>query len=427
MICLVSTSSAAVDIAIDRALMVAIHDGDHSRMRLLLKRGVDPNQRLADGSLPLAWAIEQQDSRAVGLLLKHGAQVDDPDPAANLFRPLVVACLHPSIDVLNQLLDHKPDLNVRGPENIPALSLCAGHAPADVVQRMINAGALVGSTDDNGQTALMWAAAYARLENFNLLLAHDADINGQSLGGFTPVMFAVKSGDAEVAAQAVARGADIRKRAPDGTSLVQLAMYQGNYDFAVELVGTETNLDEYDRNGRQLLHAAVIANQPVLVRRLLDAGADINALTSVSKVPWRYESNFRAGDYQFPLLPPILLAAEQGHSELIQELAKRGANLGVRSAAGNNLVLAAAASGSAKALQVALTLAPDANVTNNRGETPLHRVLSSVSGPALGAMLKTLAKSGARADIANAMGKTAGEIAGDEYFKHRTEFAVLFR
>lgn len=405
----------------------AIHSGDHRRLAQLLKRRVNPNQPLPDGSQPLSWAIEQQDPHAVRLLLKHSAKVNDPAPTANLFKPLIVACLHPSSEVLNQLLDKEPNLNVRGPDDISALSLCAAHAPVQVLQRMINSGASVNAVDDNGQTPLMWAAANARIENFELLMSKGANIEQVSHGGFTPLMFAVKSGSAEMASRALAAGGDPQRRAPDGTSLIQLAMYQGNYSFALQLIDRNIDLDAYDRNGRQLLHAAVVANQPTLVQRLLDVGANIDALTTPSKVPWRYESNFRAGDYEFPLLPPIMLAAEEGHEEIMRLLASRGAKIDVRSAAGNNLVLAAAGSNRAEALEVALALSPDANVSDNRGETPLHRVLGSASGLKLNIMLKILAKHGARTDIANARGKTAADIAGDEHFKQKADFAALFR
>ncbi len=407
-------------------LLTAILDGDHNRLERLLRSRANPNERLPDGSLPLAWAVERQDLRAVELLLKHRAWAQDPDPAGNEFRPLVVACLHPSEPVLNALLDAGADVNTRGPEGIPALSLCAARAPSPVVGRLIRAGATVTAADDNGQTALMWAAAHARHDSFKLLLDQGADINRLSKGGFSALMFAAKSGNADIARLALASGADSGQTTADGTTLLQLSIYQGNFQFAEHLVNRQTEVHRYDRNGRQPLHAAVLANEPALVRRLLDAGAPINAVTTRSEVHWRYESNFRAGDYEFPILSPLLLAAREGHAELLGLLAARGADIAHRDAEGNNLVLAAAASNSPDALRVALQLSADANVRNERGDTPLHRALASGTDDELYAMLEILADYGARTDIKNRQGKTAIDIARKLHKVVRTSFATLF-
>ena len=407
-------------------LPALIRSGDHAGLARALAAGADANTRLPDGSLPLAWAVERQDAEAVRLLLDHGASVDDADPAANPFRPLLVACLYADDAVLGQLLDAGADVAITGRDGLPVLSVCAAHASAAMVERMIGAGAPVRGADANGQTPLMWAAAHGRVDTFTLLLRHGAAIRRRSAGGFTPLLFAIKSGSAAMANAALDAGADADDVAADGTSAVQLAMYQGNFGFAERLIERGVDVHAFDLNGRQLLHAAVLADQPRLVRRLLAAGADVNALTRPSEVPWKYESNFRAGAYEWPPTPPLMLAAQQGLAEMMRLLAGAKADTGWRSKDGDNLVLAAAGSGVADALDVALALAPDANVTNTRGETPLHRVLGRATGKSLDAMLAILAAHGARPDIANGAGRTALEIAQEEHFAGRAAFTALF-
>ncbi|HSG89617.1 MAG TPA: ankyrin repeat domain-containing protein [Pseudomonadales bacterium] len=415
-----TAATAAADLP---ALIRAV---DHAGLARALAAGADPDQRLADGSLPLAWAAEMQDVEAVRLLLAHGAAVNDEAPAANPFRPLLVACLHPHADVLAQLLDAGADVTITGPDRLPVLSVCAAHAPTALVRRMIEAGAPVNARDARGQTPLMWAAANARVETFALLLASGAAIDERSDGGFTPLLFAVKSGSAAMADAALAAGGDPDLRLPDGTSAVQLAMYQGNHGFAARLVERGVDVHAYDHNGRQLLHAAVLADQPRLVRLLLAAGADLDALTGAPTVEWKYESNFRAGAYEWPPTPALMLAAEAGLADTMRLLAEAGADSAWRSATGDNIVLAAAGSGVPEALEVALALAPDADVSNERGETPLHRVLARATGPALDAMLATLARHGARTDLENGRGETAAQIAAKTHFAGRATFAAHF-
>jgi len=407
-------------------LMTAIRAGDHEGLRALLRQGQDPNGRLADGSLPLAWAIERQDPAMVTLLLDHGARVDDGTAEANPFRPLVAACLYPQPQVLRALLDRGPDVQASGPDGISVLALCAAHAPAAVVRRLLALGAEVDAVDDRGQTPLMWAAAHGRIGSFELLRDAGADVNRRSRGGFTPLLFAIKSGSAAMADAALAAGGDPAVRTPDGTTAMQLAMYQHNHDFALHLAGQGVDVEAYDRNGHQLLHKAVLADRADLAARLLAQGADVDALTGESAVEWRYESNFRAGDYQFPARSPLLLAADAGLPGMMRLLAEAGADPGQRDPEGNNLVLTAAASGVPEALTVALELAPDANVRNARRQTPVHRVLASASGAALQRMLATLAAYGAAVDLPDDQGRTAADIAGDEHFKDRQAFTEVF-
>jgi len=403
-----------------------IRTANYSQLEYRLKAGLDPQSRLPDGSLPLAWAAEMQDAQAMGLLLAHGASPDDAGPRANPFRPIIVACQYGEEQVLDLLLDANADVAVTGPDNIPALSLCAGHASSKIVARMINAGALPDETDAKGQTPLMWAAINGRVDNVELLLRLGADANRQTTGGFTPLFFAVKSGRLDVAEAIIAGGGDPTYQTPDSTSVMQLAMYQHNYAFAGAMAKRAIDLSRYDRNGRQLLHAAVIANQPELVDLLLAQGADVNAVTKPSLVKWRYESNFRAGAYEFPIIPSLMLAALQGHSEILSRLADAGADTKFLTPEGDDVLLMAASSGDPETLHVALGLNTDVNAINKRGDTALHKVLANGTGEALVEMLKMLAQHGARADIENSKGMTAKAIAEDEHFKNKDTFAALF-
>ena len=403
-----------------------IVSGDYHGLQAALTAGADPNARLPDGSLALAWAIERQDPEPVEMLLRAGAAVNDPDPAANPYRPLIVACLNPQPEVMRLLLDAGADVNARGPDGISALALCAENAPADTVSRLLARGAAVNATDRLGQTPLMRAAANGHAALFHLLLVHGADVRQSSSGGFTPLMFAARSGDGATARLALAAGGNPGDRAADGTTLVQLAMLQGNYDFVAALVRRGADLHAVDLNGRALLHAATLANQPSLVRLLVEHGADINQVTDLPRVHWKYESNFRAGDYEFPRLTPLLIAAENGAAELMTYLAEQGADPAHRTRDGYGLVLAAASSANADALATALRLAPDANVANEHGETPLHRVLRQVQEPALAPLLQVLAENGARTDLENGQGETARDMAREPHFKGNRAFVRAF-
>jgi ankyrin repeat protein len=420
-------SSAATP---DDTLAQAIRSGDGAAARTLLASRANPNQPLPDGSTPLAWAVDSQNREMVKLLLDRGAK---PNAAGSTsLPPLMIACEYGDPAVLDLLLDAHADVRVAGADGITPLSLCAGNAPAAIVKRLIVAGAEVEKADDRGQTPLMWAAAKGRVANIRVLLAHGALINRATRGGFTPLFFALKSGVAEAPVAVLEAGGNADYIAPDGTSVVQLAMYQKDYEFAARMIERGVNLTAFDRDGNQLLHAAILANQPSLVKLLLAKGADANAQTGAPQVKRRFEVNFTSADYKVVPKSPLLLAAECGCANIMNMLVAAGANPKFRAADGTNVVLAAVTSGRLAALELALRLAPDPNTTTADGQTPLHLLLGSdarTDSAALieiGDMMKLLADKGARTDIKNGAGKTPDDVAQDAETGAKAAFEATF-
>jgi len=384
----------------------------------------DPNALRPDGSTPLAWAVENQDRDAVRLLLKRGAKpsgVGDPSVS-----PLMIACQYGDAAIIEMLLDAHADAKVARPDGLSALAICAGSAPPEIIAKLIAAGAEVDKPDAEGQTPLMWAAAKGQIDNIELLAAYGAQINRATHKGFTPLFFAVKSGSPAAPLAVLEAGGDPDYVAPDGTSVIQLALYQHAYDFAEQMIARDADLTAFDRNGNQLLHAAALAGQTSLVKLLLSKGADPNALTGPSKVQWRFEVNFKTADFKQPPKPPLLLAAEAGFAEVMQALVDAGADTKFRMADGTNVVLAAATSNKLAALELALKLEPDANVTTQDGMTPLHMLVAGGVGKEIAPMMKLLADKGARLNARDRSGKTPGDMAKEAETDAKTAFAATF-
>src|SRR5690606_8531092 len=55
-------------------LVRALQAGDLPKATIALEDGANPNSPLADGSLPLAWAVDAQNISLVRLLLARGAK-----------------------------------------------------------------------------------------------------------------------------------------------------------------------------------------------------------------------------------------------------------------------------------------------------------------------------------------------------------------
>ncbi|MET0279611.1 MAG: ankyrin repeat domain-containing protein [Steroidobacteraceae bacterium] len=411
----------------DGELLPAIRASDYATVQQLLRqRAADPNRVLPDGATPLSWAAEIQDAQMVRLLLAAKAK---PDAATNpAAAPLMLACEHGDAAVLELLLDAGADVQRVRTDGVAPLALCAGAAPAAIVARLLDTGARVEHADERGQTALMWAAARGRLDNVQLLLARGAAVNRETATGFTPLFFALKSGSPQVAAAIAAAGGSTTHVGPEATSAVQLAMYQQDYAFAARMVEAGADLEAFDRNGNTLLHAAVLAGQPALVQLLLARGADPNLPSAPPKVEWRYEPNFKTGDYKVPSKTPLLLAAEGGSAESMQLLLAAGADRNVKAADGSTILHAAVAAGHASAVAAALRANPDANVVDDNGRTPLHLLLQNRDNPSseAGEIMRLLAASGARTDLKNKRGLTAADLLEKAAESTRTAYQAAF-
>ncbi|WP_317930264.1 ankyrin repeat domain-containing protein [Halioxenophilus sp. WMMB6] len=416
--------------AADQQLLAAVQHADLNQAQQALAAGADANHLQPDGSSLLAWAVDSQYPAMVQLLLAKGADPNRHNPELPSFSPLLLACERGDIKIVAQLLAAGADVSASSETGIAPLALCAAHTDAATVAALLALGAQVDASDQAGQSALMHAAAAGNSAVVSQLLAKGADANRTTEAGSTPLMFALKSSTDEAALQLLASGADASYTAPDGTTMVQLAMYQQQYALAARFIEQGVDLNAYDRNGNQLLHAAIRAHQPELVQLLLAKGADANALTGKSKVTWRYEVNFTARPYLVYAQSPLLLAAQSGQVAVMRMLVDAGCDTRFTSDDGNNVVLASAQSNAAS-LAYALELQPDANVTNQLGQTPLHRLLSigtdsGITNDDIAAMLRLLAKQGARTDIADHGGSTAAELGSREQYRSQADFLAVF-
>lgn len=406
------------------ALARAVRANDVGGAQEALAKHANPNQRLAFGASPLAWAVNTQNPDMVAALLSGGAKVNIAD--ADGVTPLALACELGNAGVVTQLLDAHADVRAAGPNGATPLAICARYGPAEAVPRMLEMGAAADPVDGRGQTPLMWAASSGRAECVAPLLKAGADVNRVSAGGFTPLFFAIKNGNPEAVEALLKVGAKADYRGPENTSAAQLALYQHKYAVATLLVARGADVAERDREGRQLLHAAAEGGDATLVSALLANGADANGLTGPSRVTWVTEANFGRPPPPVPPMTALLIAAANGREAAMKLLLARGADPHFVAQDGTNIVLAAAKGGSAAALDLALTLAPDANVVNAAGWTPLHILVGSGVQPELGAMLRVLAAHGARTDIKDKRGATVAAMADGGLTEVRTIFREVF-
>ena len=330
---------------------------DHDGTVALLDKHVDVNQKSADGTTALHWAVHYDDKDLVKRLIKAGANVK----AVNDYysTPMQEAAVAADPDVISMLLKAGADPDSPNPEGQTALMVVARTGNVEAAKELIARGAHVDAREQwGGQTALMWAAAQSQPEMIRLLLSKGADPNARGVvrdwqrrvtaegrpknenhGGFTPMLYAAREGCVKCIDNLLKGHADINLTDPDGTTPLNLALLNMRFDTAAYLISQHADVNRWDFWGRTPLYNAIDLNtlprggRPDLpsldtttgvqvAEMLLKAGANVNAQLKL-RPPYRNGVFDRGGDQVISTgATALLVAAKVGDAESVKLILK---------------------------------------------------------------------------------------------------------
>jgi len=421
--CVVVLLSAAKVGAASTELADAAMRRNGEAVRSLLQRKADVNAPQIDGTTALHWAVRLDDLETADMLIRAGANVSAANRAGAT--PMQLAALNGNAAMVEKLIKAGADANVPlTPYGDTALMMASRTGKTDAIKVLLDGGAKVNTKETwGGTTALMWAVSERHAAAVKTLIDHGADVNARSnfvpaangrgfegrtpvapqpgqaaeefaSGWLTPLMFAAREGDVESARLLVTAGADVNAPASDGKDALGLAIFNGNYELASFLIDSHAQVNRGDTQGftplfwavdRRNMETApnfpwmVTADPLPLIRKLLEAGADPNAL--VNNTP---RARMRAGSPRIVFATALMRAAFSGDLELVKLLLAKGADPAVVSKDNETVLEAAAALGfiqgyskgrsAAERLDVIkllVDLGADVNAADDYGITPL--------------------------------------------------------
>ncbi|KAL2047254.1 hypothetical protein N7G274_001273 [Stereocaulon virgatum] len=284
---------------------------------------------------------------------------------------------------------HRPDDEYERPfhgHSIYPLYFAAWWGLEDIVERLLDKGVDVNSTDHKFENPLSAAAHQGHERTCLLLLCGGADVNYGRDTGFagTALQSAAYGGHESVVKLLLENGADV----DIGVNLGSPALHQATRACATSimklLLDDGAAVEATDQQGETPLHHAASRGYKPAIQLLLDRGAAI-------------EAKDRQGRRT-----PLHYAALRGHEPAIQLLLDRGAAVEAKDRQGRTPLHRVAIGGHETAIQLLLDRGAAVEAKDKQGETPLHRAAVGGHEPAM----RLLLDRGAAAEAKDQQGET---------------------
>ncbi|KAL8711912.1 MAG: hypothetical protein Q9225_007041 [Loekoesia sp. 1 TL-2023] len=284
------------------ALLRAARQGDGLLVEVAIEEGADVNAKGPDGKAAMHHAAIEGHIDIIQLLIDHNADIniktaERGDVLQRKFEgartPLHWAAEKGHEDIARLLIDNKADINARNCTNRTALQEAIMHAPVSlsIAKLLLEHDASITIHDDEDWTPLHQAANGGTTEIVKLLIDKGCDLEAQTsettmwgLNRFwcraTPLFLAAANGQEAAIRALVARGANPRCRNITGEMPIHVACWRGFPSVVRIMLDTGIGIEEKDLQHEEtpLLKAASTGQMGVL-RLLVDRGANLEAET----------------------------------------------------------------------------------------------------------------------------------------------------
>ncbi len=355
------------------ALEMASITGQTDVVKLLLQHGVDLKIRNQGQRAFINAAGQGGSIDAMKLLLDHGMDVNGKDRDGDT--ALIEAAKYGHAEIVPFLLEKRADINAAGRGGMTALMWAVSREHTELTRLLVERGADFTMTDERHRTALLIGIEQHNDQVVDNLLSSGATLNADSEGTISSLFNAVAEENHRVITKLLDMGASVDLMTARGKTLLTWAIELRHVDIVRLLLGRGANIYAKGPGGNSPLHQARIMDGPdtlqftqlllenatdivldkevgerilvdaskwgtsELVRKLVDAGIDVNALSGAET--------------------PLIAASRSGHIDVVRTLLDNGANVGWAGRNGMFPLAAAVENGHAEVVRLLLDSGAD--------------------------------------------------------------------
>jgi len=250
----------------------------------------------------------------------------------------------------------------------------------EAVRALLKEHADVNAPQEDGTSALQWAAHNNDLESTQMLLKAGADAKAASRYGVTPLSEAATHGSGALVEALLKAGADVNTFTTEkGETVLMTASRAGNVEAVKALLeqGADANAKERFRGQTALMWAAA-ENHPEVIRLLIAHGADAKVRSSDrDTTPPKLMAGTPAAPISRGGLTALVFAARQGSMEAAKALLDAGADINQGDADGNNPLLIAILNNHDELAMMLIDRGADVNAVNKDGRSPIFAAVDA--------------------------------------------------
>ncbi|MBY0377978.1 MAG: ankyrin repeat domain-containing protein, partial [Gammaproteobacteria bacterium] len=377
------------------ALHEAVMANNYGAVQRLLRRyPVDALN--ARGQTPLMLAASIGSVPLVNLLLKHGAFIDKCDRVGR--NSLHYALDSSSVETALLILPLLRNPNQADRFGMTPMMKAALKGVVSVMRFLAETNHDIHSVDKHGHNALHYAALADQVESIAFLVSHKFSVDAVEVPlkeskiakcqKKTPLMLAAEYGKENALYELLRLEANPEQKDMRGFGVCEYGVMSKNREVQ-DLIKKLPFYHDPERN-LYLLHAAVMANETVILSELILSNVNPNALNTKGQnalhIACIYEATeaasllLKGGSLVLDALDkfgyaPIHYAAQKGYVRLIRLLGENGADLNQKTTKGETPLSLACLNSHEGAVIALLEQGADFRQPNQDGMTPMHLAL----------------------------------------------------
>ncbi len=319
-------------------------------------------------------AAEIGDTTKVKNLLKKGVNINERDRFGRT--PLIYAALNGHEHIINMLLESHADIHAKDHFDQTALIAAVNKGHVNSAKILLKNGANPSAPNSEDELPVFIAFEREDFEMVDLLLKYGIKINTIDKKGRTVLQKIIESNDVELVRTVLRRGVDERY-------IVHLAASVGDTTLLKTFLKNKININQKDPLGRTPLLFALLYDRTQCAEMLLDHGADLS-LVEINTIDERgktvLQKIIESNDVE--LVRKILrqgvderyilhLAAGAGDTTLLKTLLNNKINVNQRDPLGRTPLLFALLYDRTQAAKMLLGHGADFALNDEQGKTPL--------------------------------------------------------